>query len=213
MKFISVLLFSISSNLDNLIIGAAYGMRKIKITLLYNFIIAFVTYISTFLAMILGKGICHFLKPSIANILGSCILIFIGIGMIINDISKTNTHKINQQNTDFVKINSKTNLHHYEEILEDPNKITKELPEYMTIKEVLYLALALALNNVAIGISASITGLNIFFTCSCTFLFSMISIYLGYSLGKKFLSDFLGKYTGIISGIIIIVLGIYEIFI
>lgn len=215
LRLISVLLFSISSNLDNLIIGAAYGMKKAKITLLYNFIIAMVTYISTFLAMALGKFICYFLSAGVANILGSLILILIGVSMIFSDFRKAKAVDSIKNKQDINSINSsqKNNICYCEEILDNPMKITEEVTESITIKEVFCLALALALNNVAIGVSASITGLSILFTSTCTFIFSMVSVALGYYLGKKFLSDFLGKYTSIISGVIIIVLGIYELFI
>ncbi len=38
--FLSALLFSLSSNLDNVVVGTAYGLKKIKIGLLPNLILA-----------------------------------------------------------------------------------------------------------------------------------------------------------------------------
>lgn len=45
---LSALLFSLSSNLDNLVIGIAYGIKKIRIDTTANLIVALVTSTGTF---------------------------------------------------------------------------------------------------------------------------------------------------------------------
>lgn len=84
---------------------------------------------------------------------------------------------------------------------------------YISTKESIYIGLALALNSMIIGISASITGLSIFITSIFCFIFSLLAVRLGYFLGSSYLSEVFGKYGPIISGIMFIILGIYEMFI
>jgi putative sporulation protein YtaF len=86
--FLSALLFSLSSNLDNLVVGIAYGIKKINMKLLANLIIAIITSTGTFLAMSLGSYISAFLSEYIANILGSAVIIILGLYFVIQSILK-----------------------------------------------------------------------------------------------------------------------------
>lgn len=59
----SIFLIGIASNLDNAGVGIAYGIRKIRISWLNNFIIAFFGFLFTLLAGFLGIG-SHYLFQS-----------------------------------------------------------------------------------------------------------------------------------------------------
>ncbi len=85
---LSALLFSLSSNLDNVVIGIAYGIKKIKLGILANLIIAFVTSTGTFLSMSVGAYISTFLPRSVANILGAGVVIILGIYFVVQSIIK-----------------------------------------------------------------------------------------------------------------------------
>ncbi|ORX22526.1 sporulation membrane protein YtaF, partial [Thermoanaerobacterium sp. PSU-2] len=54
MHVISSLLFSISANIDNFTVAIAYGIKKIRIGILSNLLIALVSGIGTFLSMFIG---------------------------------------------------------------------------------------------------------------------------------------------------------------
>ena len=82
---------------------------------------------------------------------------------------------------------------------------------YIDIKEVITVGIGLTLNNVGTGIAASIAGVNLFSTLLFTFIFSISFIYIGILLGNKILGRVLGKFSPLISGIILILLGIIEI--
>ena len=45
-----------------------------------------------------------------------------------------------------------------------------------------------------------------------TFIFSLLTITFGYIFGDSYLSKILGKYASMVSGLIIIILGLYEIY-
>lgn len=84
---------------------------------------------------------------------------------------------------------------------------------YVSWKESFFLALALMINNLGFGVGARIAGLPIAATSVCTFFFSMFLLSAGVYLGKHFSHTFVGRYTDLISGCIIIALGLYEFFI
>ena len=61
MCLISSILLAFSASLDSLIIGIAYGIKKIRITLSINIIIALIVTLGTFLSMLLGTILGKFI--------------------------------------------------------------------------------------------------------------------------------------------------------
>lgn len=207
MHIVSSLLFGISANIDNFTVGIAYGIKKIKIGILSNLLIAIISAVGTFLSMSIGTFIIHFMSPKIANILGSSILILLGLWFTINFYIKQHSKIINDQ------CSIENNSYRYKELLDTPEMADIDKSGYIDAKESISLAFALTINNIGVGIGASITGLNILLTTGITFIFSIISILLGCLIGNSCFSKLFGKYAPLVSGIIIIVLGAYELFV
>lgn len=201
MHFFSIILFVISSNLDNFMIAAAYGIRKLKISIFSNLIFAAISCLGTLLAMLLGKSMSYFISAKFTDIIGCIILISIGIWTIIDSMRKI------PENSS--KENSIENLS-YNYLIKNPEAADKDMSGYIDTKEAVLLGFALALNNIGMGFGAGAAGLNIFLTTVLTFVFSFIAIAVGYILGQNCLSKFIGRCGGIISGLIIIFIGIYE---
>ena len=190
MSILPALLFALSANMDNFAVGIAYGAKKIKIGILSNMIIAIITGFGTLLSMSLGLFINKLISQKLGNILGSSMLIIMGLYLLI----------------DFFKKN------HKDTIIKNPEKVDENNSGDIDKKEAVILALALAMNNVSLGIGASITGLNILYTTLSTTLLSIISIIFGFSIGKSYFSDLLGKYAPLASALVIILLGIHEMY-
>lgn len=205
MHFISILLFAFSANIDNFTVGIAYGIKKIRIGFCSNLLIAIITAIGTFASMAIGLAVVKVLPEYIANAAGSMLLILIGIW-----IAKDFFFKHSQKGR---KVQTEMSIENCHQILEKPEKADSDHSDTIDLRESFLLALALTINNFGLGIGASITGLNIIATVVCTFIFSLISIPLGCFLGKSCLSSLFGKYAQFVSGLIIIILGIYELLI
>ena len=197
---ISVLLFALSANLDNLTVAITFGMRKIKLNFFINFLIAVITGVGTFLSMSIGRVIGQFFSASVSNTLGSVILILIGVWFLKDFFKKPRENKECPKKE---KVNLNT-------MLEDPE--TADLDKSGTIDagESAILALALTINNFGMGVGASISGLNICATTIFTFLISMVSITVGYQVGKSCIPKSLCRFVPLISGGIVIALGIFE---
>lgn len=202
MHLLSSLLFALSANIDNFTVGIAYGIKKIKIPFFSNLLIAFITAAGTCISMAIGIAVSKILTPSSANILGSVILILLGV-WIAKDYFKYGKAAQDDQP-------EKTHKPHYDQILSEPEKADRDHSGTIDSKESLTLALALMVNNFGLGIGASITGLNIAVTALCTFFFSILSILIGCLLGKRCFSTFFGRFAPLLSGLIVIVLGVYE---
>jgi putative sporulation protein YtaF len=205
MHLFSILLFALSANIDNFTVGAAYGIKKIKIGNLSNLIIAIISSVGTLISMTLGLVLSSLIPQYFANIIGNVILIAIGLWFLKNFVFKNYiVHKSESKETGGLK--------RYTEILDEPEKADADSSGDIDIRETFILAFALTINNFGLGIGASIAGFNIALTTVCTFIFSLLLILLGYRLGKGYLSAFFGKYAELISGIIIIALGLFEMF-
>ena len=197
---LSALLFSLSSNLDNVVVGTAYGIKKIKIGIIANLIIAIVTSTGTFLSMSLGIYISKFLPHSIANALGAGAIIILGGYFVIQSIIKL----INNKNSKELALKDIADMIEYAE------KSDLDNSGDINIKESLLVAFGLTFNNLGTGVAASITGVSIQFTVISTFIFSILTIMLGEAIGNHVFGNFLGKHAPLISGILLIILGIIE---
>lgn len=200
--FLSALLFSLSSNLDNVVVGTAYGLKKIKIGLLPNLIIALITSTGTPLAMSVGIYISKFLPDYISNSFGAGVIIILGGYFVI----KSKTKLLNNKNS------KELALKNIGDMLEYAEKSDLDNSGDINIKEAVLVAFALTFNNLGTGIAASITGVNIQFTVIFTFILSIVTLKLGETIGNNVLGNFLGKYAPLISGILLIILGIIELF-
>ncbi len=198
--FLSALLYSLSSNLDNLVIGIAYGVKKIKIGLISNLIIATVTSIGTLISMSVGKFISGFLPTSLTNMLGAVIIMLLGLYFLIQSILKL----IPKSYSNSLALKNVDEIMDYAEQSDSDNSGT------LNIKEAFVVSLGLMLNNLGTGLAASITGVNVSITVICTFILSIALLMLGKSIGHNVLGSICGKYSPLISGVLLIILGIFE---
>lgn len=179
MRFLSVLILAISSNLDVLTIGFAYGIKKVLLRFMPLFIISFITFIGTFISMVLGGLITNIIPKGLPNIIGGFIIIIIGCFGLISCL--VNRYK-------------------------NEEKEVKEL----SIKQIIILGSILAINNFAIGIGSSIAGFNIILTSFSSFFVCLFFLYLGNRIGNFILFKNVGLLTEVLSNIIMIMLGIFN---
>lgn len=196
------LLFSLSSNLDNIVIGIAYGIKKIKIGSIANLIIAIITSSGTLLSMLIGSYIAKLLSYSMANCLGASIIVMLGIYFVAQSVIKilnnTKSKKLALKNID--------DMIEYAEI-SDLDKSGN-----INIKEALLVSFGLTFNNLGTGVAASITGISVQLTVIFTFILSIVLIIFGEALGSHIFGKVLGKYAPLFSGILLIILGVIEFF-
>jgi len=65
------IMLGIFTNIDNLGVGVAYGIKKIRIGMMSNLLIAFFNASGTFISMTAGERISQFLSVTTASYIGN----------------------------------------------------------------------------------------------------------------------------------------------
>lgn len=176
------LIFALSSNADSLVAGMAYGIKKIRILWLSNLLVGLICFSGTLVSMIFGRSILLAVPEGFAGFLGGAIIIFIGAFGLIRLLIHRNGDEVEEES----------------------------LPS-LRIRETLLLGAALAVNNVGLGIGASMSGLPVISTAFCSLFASLVLLYLGNLLGRSRLASLVGKYAEPLADILMICLGLFEI--
>lgn len=195
-------MFSLSFNLDNIVIGAAYGIKKIKIGPAANLTIAVVTTLGTWGSMALGKYLAGFLPHAFANALGAGIVVLLGIYFALQSMAGMRKKSKPKE----LALKDVSDMMDYAET-SDRNRDGK-----IEVREAFLVALGLMINNLGTGIAASISDVNVCLTTVLTFALSILTVLLGEAAGRHALAKLFGKYAPLFSGILLILLGIVEFF-
>ena len=223
LHILSIALISISSNTDSFAVAIAYGIKKIRITIPANLLIAVVSSLGTFLSISVGQMISGYLPRSTASILGSGVLISIGIfGMwqtIRQEHQRRRIEKYNQQQnfsvSSYFYQTRSANLQADKidkNYIDLPTTDIKNIWGDMKMKDSIPLAFSLTINNIGGGIGAGISGLNVTLTTGSTFVLAILALICGSALGDKFAKRMTDFWAGFSSATLIISIGIYEYF-
>ncbi|MGN0989110.1 MAG: manganese efflux pump [Eubacteriales bacterium] len=180
MDLFSVVLLGIATNIDNLIIGASFGVRKKNIPPLKNLFIAVVSGVAAFAACLFA-GLCGFLGPA-ADIIGGILLIFIGVWSLVSEIIKSR----------------------------DGKGESCALCDVLSFRETAALSAALAANSIPPSFGAGMTGISPFFAAGSVAFFSFFFVAVGVFVGKRAHKVINSGSLGIISSLFLIALGIFE---
>ncbi|MGG0670483.1 manganese efflux pump [Lederbergia citrisecunda] len=94
-----------------------------------------------------------------------------------------------------------------------PSKDDIRKIDFINWKESIVLGFILALNCLSIGFSAGVTGIEPYSTALAIGIFSFISIILGVRLGEHIGTSWLGQQAERIGGMLLMIIGVIEIFI
>lgn len=181
---ISSILLAFSVSIDALTLGITYGIKNSKISNSGNLIIFTIAFISTALAMLLGNWISALFSPNISVILGSLLLLTLGIYTIFKSI------KLNPSTYD----------------VDNSNTIDRN--------ESVLLALAISVDASCVGLSCGIIGINGLLYPFLAALFHMFFLNCGNFIAKKIIRKIKisQKKLSICSGSILIFIGLFRIF-
>lgn len=207
MYYLSMILIALCSNIDNLVVGIAMGIKNLRINMTGNLTIALISFIGTYLSMSLGKFFISFIYAGIANYIGGIFLIVIGTQSLTSALIST-VRKAKQK----IKEHDKEILS-YSEYIENPEKVDINKSGFIDLKESIILGFVLAVNNIGVGFGAGISKFDALISSILTFILSTMALFIGLRMGKQLLSKTIEKYAGITSSCIIILLGILELII
>lgn len=213
LELLPILLLALSSNADNVGVGLAYGFRRINVSLGANFLIALVTGASTIAAMIVGQSIGRSLQPKLAAVLGGAIIAGIG-GWVILHSAKSGSgggrkaFRATALDRSPTRAFTKLIL-----LLDNPLSLDRDFSGTIDMKEGCLLAVALSLNNVINGLAAGMVGLSPTPTTIAVMIFSMLTLWTGVAAGNRYGQRWLGSFAELVSGLLLVVIGVYEIWV
>jgi len=187
MWFFPIIIFAVAANLDNLVIGFSYGMKRIVIPWGSNLLISAITFLSTLLSVIAGKALPVLLPAFATQAVGGVILILLGIWGAAGAVLKQHSHAKKQK--------------------ESPGSPCQDSPQThaRTIgwREALALGGALSINNLGMGIGMGMGRIHALGV-------AIAALYIGNLAGRKIFSQKLGLWTELLAGTLVIGLGIWE---
>ena len=203
MHIIYTLFIALANNVDNISVRIAYSIRGIKITLLKNLWISVITFVISSLAAFSGSLLTTYFTKRFSSILSMCILVSIGLWIIIEPlVKKDSPENSNKLCTQDISIYG---------VLRDPESADADNSKNIDFKEATFLGIALSINNIGGGIGAGMIGLNSIFVGFFSAIISFLALFMGNYISDFFNKFHLGKTASIISGLILIIIGINQI--
>jgi putative sporulation protein YtaF len=201
MHWLTILLIGVAANLDNLGISVSYGLKSTRIPFVSNLVIAAISMICAYIPIIAGEFMSQFISVTVANYIGGLLIILLGGKCIFESFYPKTTEEAVRVDSTFTKV-----ISHPE--LADTND-----DQIISFKESILLGLALAMNCLAMGLGAGFSGVSPLLTTLSIGVFSLLSISVGIRIGSKISDNRIGKYSNTIAGILLILIGVYEIFV
>ena len=181
MQILSILLIALATNLDNLVIGMALGLKSRRLSSLANLLIALCSAAATFLCCYLSSFLATYGK--IVGIIGGALLILLGlISFFPSKPSKA-----------------------------EQSIMQKDHPLPIRPGEAALLGLTLAINCLAAAFSAGMSGLLALPTALGVGVFSFICTGMGNLLGLSGKKKIPSSTLSTISGCLMVALGIIQI--
>lgn len=187
------ILLAISSSIDSLGIGITYGIKSTKISLIGK-IILFVFSISiTYFSILCGNLVQNIFSDFLTKLIGNSILIFMGIYICFEALKKRKECS---------------------NIFNNPISSDMDNSKIIDSKESLFLAIALSLDSLCIGIGASISCINLHLFPILVSIFQLLFLSFGNWIGSH-INKFYKlpeNIWSLISGFLLVIIGFSRFF-
>lgn len=201
-SFLPALGIALANNADNLGARVAYSLGGIKISFPVNLWVTTITFVISLLAAFLGSELTQALGSSFSSWTGMALLVALGAWMIVQPRLTAN------RGTDDAREKRGTVLG----IFLRPETADSDDSKHIDFKEATLLGVALSINNVGGGMSAGMLGLDPFLIGALSAALSFLALWAG-----NYVAEFFARWKGArkmttIAGILLIALGIHQIF-
>lgn len=180
MFYMNLLFIVIAVSLDGFGVGMTYGMRKIRITIAALVIIMCCSGLIVITSMTVGHLIRTIISPSITSMIGSFILIGLGVFVFV---SISRTHSTKKKAPQMSKVDT-TTLRRLKSVMNDPTKADNDQSGIISSSEATLLGTALALDAFGAGLGASMLGYSPILTAILIALMSGLFLFSGIKLGQ-----------------------------
>lgn len=205
MYWLTILLIGVASNIDNLGISVSYGLKTTRIPASSNLLIAVISMVCAYLSITAGEALSNFISLRTANLIGGFLIIFLGGKCIFESIFQSTSSEIE------TKAERALADSNFSRVIANPQLADLNVDKIITWKESILLGLALAMNCITLGLGAGFTRISPVLTTISIGVFSYISISLGAMIGTKISKNNIAKYSNILAGLLLVLIGVYEI--
>ncbi len=204
MWLFSAILLAVSLSMDALGIGISYGLRRVRVATLPKVIISLISLIFTVLAIGIGNVIALILPEPLAKLIGSAMMVVLGVIIIVQALSERNSSENKKNPTPKTWSWTIKSLGVSIKITRAPVADDINKAPAINVKESLYLGVALSIDSFGAGISSAVAGVNSFLVPIlvglCQFVFLSLGLYCGSKLTaiQKLNSNFFMLLSGTI---------------
>ena len=220
--FLHALILTISSSIDSLGIGITYGIRNTAISFIAKIILFAIAFMVSIISILLGCTFKDIFFPNIIEYIGSFILILMGIFIFIQSVNKKNISDKRINNLIDKKLNEQQKIYSFfikclgitVQILKNPTSSDFDKSNTIDAKEAVFLGLALSLDSFGVGMSFGMIENFTFYFPLFISLFQLFFLNFGNFLGKKLcnFSKIPDNFWSVLSGILLIIIGLFKIF-
>lgn len=205
--------FAISSNLDNMGVGMAYGIRGTCISFTANLTVAAMNSAGTIISMLAGGAIARMIDFGASGLLGGIIMMGTGVWVMMQGSRyRVNSVTMDSLYEGFRNYPRMSFLRRTWEIINNPLVVNPHCKDIMGRAESIALGLGLTLSNLVTGFAAGMIGLNIIVLTFLTIIAGILAMWLGHLAGDSRAFRWIGKYGGVASGSLLIMIGFLKIF-
>ncbi|HLS65384.1 MAG TPA: sporulation membrane protein YtaF [Pseudogracilibacillus sp.] len=206
-SYIHLFFIVIAVSLDGFGVGITYGMRNIRLHVMALFIIMLCSGCLITISMLFGQSIKAFISPATTNILGSMILIGIGLFILFSNYKAKKKHDGEEK-----LMRKQTPFHHIKKVLEQPQYADQDRSGTINSSEAILLGIALALDAFGAGVGAALLGYPLLLTVILISSMSGLLLYTGMLVGTILANvHFFKKFTNV-PPLLLITIGIYNFF-
>ena len=227
-----LLTIGIASNLDNLAVGVAYGIRRISLPARSNLAIAGIAFIFSVVAASAGSLLGHHLTDRVAAVTGAVLLIGIGIwampkpeknGKRGRDPEKGQPEPIaergpaemerapaGQADPAVCAAAGPARRPSVWGVLRNPELADRDHSGEISASESLVLGIAVSLNCLTNGVSAGLWKLGPVATGVTNGALSYLTLWAGVRLGLRYGGHWLGRKAALIAAVLLILLGLEQ---
>lgn len=203
----SLLLVS-SICIDAFVASMAYGSNKIKIPIISSIVISIVGSVILGISLFIGGLIKDFLPGTLPITLSFSILMVLGIYRLFESLFKTYIQKhLNKEKSFSFRL---FDFNFILQVYADETKADLDKSKELSVKESLYLAIALSFDSLAVGFGSSLASSAYIQTILLCFLIGFLAVIVGSFIGKK-LVEKSNINLSWLSGVILMVLAISKI--
>lgn len=197
MHLVTAFLISVAANLDNGGVGVAYGLRKIKIPIVPNLLIALLASAGTGAFGLLGERVGIILSLGLDNGIGALVIIGVGLWVLAGGRGAASS-------------GSAPPRAGAPSVFQDPSSADRDRSGDISTREALLLGVALGVNAWAGGLGAGLLKIPLAPVVLLTGLMSLALLALGQSLGSQVATRWLGPRATVVAGLLLIGIGIHQ---